>query len=147
MLRRMHKVQARILAFLCLAVTAGRADTKPDLGPSTESSVAYLFTAKPDPRSDDNHRARLSRVNDQIYGSYMKGYPTFSKVPSGQSIVKVICYIQKRHAEFLTTFKIVTAKLEAGHYYELVCDRESARVVDHGADTATFADLLPKSKE
>jgi hypothetical protein len=105
--------------------------------------VAILFTPEIQAPSNDRSGGWLAAVDGQPVGSYMDGYPQATKVLPGSYLFKIGC--PELILNKSTSFHLVRAKLEAGHYYELICERFSVAAVDRGTSYKSVEPLLSKS--
>ena len=135
------------MAFLIFALTGcGGGVINAYDGPARASrDVAVLFTPKTNPRVHGGDRAVLSGVGGKNYGTYMNGYPEVTRVLPGKFMIKVLCYDTSSGSRGLSRFLLLSADLEAGHYYELTCDLLTASYVDRGTDYNKVRSLLPES--
>ena len=109
----------------------------------SDREVAILFTPEIDSSSNGRNGGVLSAVGGNTVGTFMDGYPRATKVLPGEYLIKVGCpdMIRKNNMNF----RLLRAKFEAGHYYELICEGFSIAAVDHGASYRSVEHLLPDS--
>ena len=109
----------------------------------SDREVAILFTPEIDSPSNERSGGYLSAVDGQTVGTFMDGYPQATKVLPGTYLIKVGCIemILKKS----DSFHLLRAKFEAGHYYELICERFSIAAIDRGTNYKSVEPLLSKS--
>lgn len=108
-----------------------------DGGERSDAQVATLFTARQGSlfAKIEGASAMLSRVDDLVVGDDMlKGYPHVTKVLPGRHRIVSKCLVGSKFA-----FPAWTATLEAGHYYQLICQDNgdgyaSASYIDRGRE-------------
>lgn len=106
-----------------------------------DRDVAILFTPKDDPSSGEQKGAALTGIDGKNFGTELAGFPAVIKVMPGTVTVKVRCISPFN----ISSFRLFTAKLEAGHYYELICEQWSASYIDRGTDYNSVKSRLPDS--
>ena len=108
------------------------------------SEVAVLFTPKRDAYSDKRPRALFSAVDGRHYGTDMAGYPAAARVAPGEVLIKVNCTMEGPDPRW-DSFLLFHVTLQAGHYYELGCDRVTASAIDRGTSYESIRHLLPEA--
>ena len=107
-----------------------------------DSEVAILFTPKAETYSDKRPRALFSAIDGKHYGTETAGYPAATRVLPGDVLIKVNCTMDAGHPRW-DSFLLFRARLKAGHYYELACDRVTASAIDRGTSYDAIRHLLP----
>lgn len=138
----MTRIHIGTIATICLVATSAACVTsapsihEPSLQADALSAVVYAVV--PDHYEKHQARTALIRVgNDEVQGSQ-----SLSVAP-GERIVKVHCYKPFSAAALgldakkmgLDLFHLISVRIEAGHYYEVLCnDLLAASSVDHGTN-------------
>lgn len=128
-----------VLATICVVATSACVTSappihEPSLQADARSAVVYAMT--PEHYGKNQARTTLMRAgNDQVHGSQSL------RVAPGETIVKVHCYKPFSAPTLgldakkmgLDVFHLINLKIEASHYYEVLCDDLlEASSVDHG---------------
>jgi hypothetical protein len=108
--------------------------------PRSDPEVAILFTPEIESSKNGRSGGLLSAVGATTVGSFMDGYPRATKVLPGEHLIKVGCPFIRD-----LSFRLVRAKFEAGHYYELVCEGFSVAAIDRGTSYRAVEQMLSDS--
>ena len=89
----------------------------------------------------------ILRVNNEEYELGLHwAQRRFWRAPPGEAQIKVLCSIVYkagfgRHGD--SQAKLLTARLDAGHYYQITCENFEPTYIDRGTDPAAVLGLTP----
>ena len=127
-------------------------------------ALSSAFATEPAPRADDQSAVifgtesphhlgppvdvTILRVNNEEYvlGLHWAAR-RFWHAPPGEVQIKVLCSIE--HKAFIGRHgdsqpKLLTARLQAGHYYQFTCENFEPSYIDRGTDPAAIPELAAR---
>jgi len=116
-----------------------------DEPPKADAESAVIFGSESGRHIGPPVDVTIVRVNDEEYvlGLHWSSR-RFWRAPAGEVHVKVLCsMVYKafigRRGESLA--KLLTARLEPGHYYQFTCEKFEPGYIDRGTDPAAIPEL------
>jgi hypothetical protein len=116
--------------------------------PRADAQTAVIFGTESPRHIGPPVDVTILRVNNEEYilGLHWS-QRRFWRAPAGEVQIKVLCSMVHKVA-FVRSLdsepKLLTAKLEAGHYYQFTCENLQPVYLDRGTDPAAIPELTPQ---
>jgi hypothetical protein len=115
--------------------------------PRADAQSAIIFGTESPVHVGPPVDVTILRVNNEGYilGLHWSSRKVW-RAPAGEVQIKVLCSIEYkafvgRHGD--SQPKLLTARLDAGHYYQFTCDNFEPKYIDRGTDPAAIPELTP----
>jgi hypothetical protein len=116
-----------------------------DEAPRADAQSAVIFGTRSPRHLGPPTDVTILRVNNEEYvlGLHWSERRVW-RAPSGEAHIKVLCTIVYKvpfGRRAASEPKLLTARLEAGHYYQFTCEKNQPDYIDRGTDPAVIPEL------
>ena len=138
--RRCHQTVTLLVGSLVFAIASAK-----DEAPRADAASAVIFGTESSAHVGPPVDVTILRVNNDEYVIGLHwSQRRFWRAPPGEAHIKVLCSMS--YKTFIghrgeSSAKLLTARLEAGHYYQFTCEEFEPGYIDRGTDAAAIPEL------